>query len=452
MPEGISVSSGGAAVVTDELLAVASRLEDAAGWAAGIRGELALADQLVSTSVAGAPSSARGAEFELDRATTALLIAETEARILALALRAAAGGYTFTEGAIRSLFGSVIDRAGMTIGMIAPLLALPLLLGAAGLAIATPEARNAFLSNPVVSKAIRAIVMGADDALLARLGIPPGIVAALGDQGLGVAGIPLVAGALAGAARGFGMLRETDVRVVGQRVNPPGGTAPAGFSDRFDRIPVAAEDGGSQVLIERYEMPDGSARFEVYVAPTADFDPRAEGQPWDMASNVSNAIGPGSGSYRGVLAAMEAAGIGQDDPVQFTGYSQGAGTAAQLAAAGGFATHGLVTFGGPTGQTPIPESASTVIVEHQDDLVAALGGTQDNTHAVIVERWASQDTDFATAEIMPGHQSAGYIETARLMDAGGHPRLDAAATSLAEFTASGRLVSSVAYEIERVEP
>ena len=451
MPEGVSVSSGGAAVVSEELLSVAARLEDVAVGAAGIRGELILADDLVSTSVAGAPSSARGAEFELDRAVTSLFLAETEAQLLALALRAAAGGYTIAEDAIRSLFGSAIDRAGMNLGMIAPLLALPLLLGGAGFALAGPEGRNAFLSNPLVVKAVRALVMGADDALLTRLGIPPAIVTIIGDQGLGLAGIPLVAGALAGAARGFGMLRETDVRVVGQYANPPGGAAPAGFSDRFNRIPVAEEDGGAQVLIERYEMPDGSSRYEVYIAPTADFDPRAVGEPWDMASNVSNAIGPGGGSYEAVMAAMKEAGIGKDDPVQFTGYSQGAGTAAQLVAAGGFATAGLVTFGGPTGQVPLPDSVPAVIVEHEDDFVAALGGTQDNTHAVIVERWASQGTDFATSELMPGHQSAGYIETARLMDADDQPRLTAAAASLSGFTESGRLVSSVAYVTERVE-
>lgn len=451
MPDGISVSSGGAAVATEDVLAVAARLDEVAVGAAGIRAELSLADELVSTGVAGAPSSARGAEAELGRAVAALLLAESEARMLALALRVAAGGYTLTEEVIRRLFGTAIDRAGMNLGTFAPLLTLPLLLGGAGLALASPGTRNAFFSNPVVVKAIRAIVMGADDALLARLGIPPSIVALVGDQGLGLAGIPLVAGALAGAARGFGMLRETDVRVVGQRTNPPGGTAPSGFSERFDRIPIPAEEGGAQVLIERYEMPDGSYRFEVYVAPTADFDPRAEGQPWDMASNVSNAMGPGSGSYDAVIAAMEEAGIGKDDPVQFTGYSQGAGTAAQLVAAGGFATYGLVTFGGPTGQTPLPETVPTVIVEHNDDLVAALGGIQDNTHAVIVERWVSEETNFETSEILPGHQADGYIETASLMDVGGQPRLDDAARSLWNFTESGRLVSSVAYEIERVD-
>ena len=110
-----------------------------------------------------------------------------------------------------------------------------------------------------------------------------------------------------------------------------------------------------------------------------------------------------------------------------------------------------MTFGGNTGQVPIPREVPTVIVEHTDDLVAALGGTQDNTHAVIVERWASQGTDFSSAPILPGHQRPGYVETAGLMDASPEERLRQTAATLNGFGGDGRLVSSVAYTCERVD-
>jgi hypothetical protein len=449
----IDVSTGGAIVVTEELSAAAAVLHALASEAAGIRADLLYADRVVSTAVSAAPAEAHAAENEIDRAATALLLVEAEARFVALSLDAAAGGYVLAEEASRRLMGTIVDQGSSVLGMVAPLLVVPLLWGGVGLALAGPEGRNAFFSNPLVVKAIRALASGADDAMLSRLGIPPQITAILGDHGLDLAGIPLVATTIAGLGRAVGLLKEGQVRVTREEAVEGGPTqAPSGFQDRFDRIPIPAEDGGSQVLIETYEMPDGSMRYEVYVAATVDFDPAAVGQPWDMASNVSNAIGPGSGSYDSVVAAMERAGIGPDDPVQFTGYSQGAGTAAQLAASGEFATQGLVTFGGNTGQVPIPPDVPTVIVEHTDDLVAALGGTQDNTHAVIVERWASQDTDFSTAPILPGHQRPGYIETAGLMDASDESRLVSTAATLKQFGGDGRLVASVAYTCERVYP
>ena len=50
----------------------------------------------------------------------------------------------------------------------------------------------------------------------------------------------------------------------------------SGATERFDRIPSAGPGtDGMQVVIERYEMPDGSARFEVYVTGTVTFDPVA---------------------------------------------------------------------------------------------------------------------------------------------------------------------------------
>ncbi len=452
MGDVIEVSTGGAVVVTEELSAAAAVLHGIANEAAGIRADLIFADQGVSAWGASVPPEALVAEREIERSASALLVVEAEARFIALSLDAAAGGYVMAEEAARQLLGVVIDHGGVLLGTVAPLLVAPLAWGGVGLLLAGPDGRNAFFSNPLVVRAIRALASGADDAMLSRLGIPPQITSIIGDQGLDLAGIPLVSTAIAGAGRSVGLLKEGPVRITDEKVVSDGpAAAPTGFQDRFDRIPIPSQDGGSQVLIETYEMADGSSRYEVYVAATVDFNPAAVGQPWDMASNVSNAIGPGSGSYDSVVAAMERAGIGPDDPVQFTGYSQGAGTAAQLAASGQFSTQGLVTFGGNTGQVPIPREVPTVIVEHTDDLVAALGGTQDNTHAVIVERWASQGTDFSSAPILPGHQRPGYVETAGLMDASPEERLRETAATLNGFGGDGRLVSSVAYTCERVD-
>src|SRR5690606_13984545 len=155
-----------------------------------------------------------------------------------------------------------------------------------------------------------------------------------------------------------------------------------------------------------------------------------------------------------------------------------------LATSGGFATQGLVTFGAATGQMPIPETVNAVIVDHTDDPVAALGGAQENTHPVTVQRWASAEPaisaapilpehqrpgygetthavivgrgasaepNFSAAPILPGHQRPGYVETAGLMDGSTQTRLTDAAASLTAFSAGGRLVSSVDYVTARVD-
>ncbi len=453
MSDELTISGGGTtSVVTDELYSTSVQLELLTREAAALRSSISAVDDVVSRSHIGdASRSALLAETNLDRAAMFLLQAEVQSRFFAWAVSSAADGYTAVELMARRCVGGVTDEVGAAVGSLAPVLAPAALVGVAGFALAGDQGRNQLLSQPVVVAGIRAAVMGADDALLARAGVPRPLAAALGDQGAGVTGVPMAAAALATAGRSVGMLNESPTRVTrAQPLPPAGNAAPAGFADRVDRVPEPEALDGAQVVIEKYEMPDGQIRAEVFIAGTVDFDPLAEGEPWDMASNVSNAIGPGGGSYDSVIAAMREAGLTSETPVQLTGYSQGGGTAAQLAAAGEFDVRGLVTFGGPTGQIPIPESVPSVIVEHSDDLVAALGGEQQNEHAVVVSRWATEGTDFAAADLLPGHHLSAYRETSALMDLSADPTLVATSERIREFSAGGVLVSRVAYECDRV--
>jgi len=162
-------------------------------------------------------------------------------------------------------------------------------------------------------------------------------------------------------------------------------------------------------------------------------------------------VGTGSGSYDSVALAMHEAGITADSPVQFTGYSQGGGTAAQLVASGNYNTQGLVTFGGPTGQIDLPEAVPTVIVEHRDDIVPALGGTQQNVHAVIVERDVYGGHDIPQEPVFPAHRRGPYEETAVLMDAAHDERLTETVERLNSFAPVGATVTSTAYRFERMQ-
>lgn len=481
MPEPALAVGVGTSVETEELRQLSHRLASIANRAAQLRARLLSVDEVSGTSslrALSAPPSAFAAEGEIDRAAAALTNVEVHGQFGAAALRTAADGYEAAEAVARALFGAGIDGLGWAGGLLAPLALAPALGIGARLALASPEERNRFLSDPAVVGGIRVLVMGMDDVLLGRVGVPPGLAGLLGDSGLGVTGLSFAAAALATAGGAVGLLKESGVRVdgktalpigpplvaagpgIGARTAAPLGSAPpsaggpvsgapAGFADRYGRVPEPDALDGAQVIVERYNMPGGQQRFEVYIAGTVDFDPAAVGEPWDMASNVSNAVGPGSGSYDAVAAAMREAGIGADDPVQLTGYSQGGGTAAQLASSGEFRVEGLVTFGGPTGQVAVPQEVTTVIVEHDDDLVAALGGRQDNGHAVVVSRWATEGTNFAEAELLPGHRRPAYTETAHLMDVAADPRLAEAAATIGGFAADGVLVSRTAYTCER---
>lgn len=99
--------------------------------------------------------------------------------------------------------------------------------------------------------------------------------------------------------------------------------------------------------------------------------------------------------------------------MQFAGYSQGGGVAARLAASGDYNTQGLVTFAGPTGQVPLPDTFPAVLVEHSDDLVPALGGPQDNAGAVLVRRDVFGGDDLPEM-LVPAHHLEYYLQTARI--------------------------------------
>ena len=276
--------------------------------------------------------------------------------------------------------------------------------------------------------------------------MPAPIATALG--ALGVAGVGMSAGATMRAGSLVGAFTETPVHVASTRTSS-GVAAPVGYEERLGRVPAAENVGDPQVTIERYEMPDGEKRFEVYVAGTVTFDPVPGTEPWDMTSNMANARGEGSGSYESVRQAMELAGVTPDSPVQFTGYSQGGGVVARLAASGDYSTAGLLSFGGPTGQVPIPESINAVIVEHRDDLVPALGGTQANRDAVLVERDVFAGRQIPHDYAVPAHHREYYVETAQLMDDARSDQVTSAIRRLDSFAHGAVKSTTFTYTFER---
>ena len=476
MSDDLTISgAGSAAVATDELYANAQQLRGLAREAATLRMHLASIDGLISMSAlkaAGAPAAAARAERDIDQARIVLAEIEVQARVLDFSLNTVADGYGFVELFVSNLVGQFSGELGGVLGRLLPVLATSagaggLLIGAAaglnaaragatdgsqgtrrsgggGSSTSWARENNGLVTNPLTASLVRTAAQSMGDLTLGAAGLPSQ-VAGLVPSG---AAFALAARSVMGGGSMFGVLAETSVRQVSSQ--PQEATrAPQGFAERLDRVPDTDETGGAQVVVERYAVPGEPDRFEVYVAGTVTFSTVADSEPWDMTSNLANAAGEDGGSYASVVQAMDAAGVEPDSPVQFTGYSQGGGTAARLAASGDYNTQGLATFGGPTGQIPIPESVPAVLVEHTDDIVPALGGQQANHAALYVRRDVFGGEDIPTQYAVPAHHYEYYQETAQLMDQAKSDQVTEAAARLDGFTDGARLVSSTAYRYER---
>jgi len=303
------------------------------------------------------------------------------------------------------------------------------------------------LTSTAASTMIRHAVSSADNAILAALRVPAPAARALGDVVPGT-GLSLAARSAVGAGALAGVLRETPVMLADTESRAID-AGPTTIAERLNRIPSSAEVHGAQVVIEKYSAPFQPDRFAVYVAGSATAAAETGTEPWDLASNVHNAIGVGSGSYESVVQAMKEAGVTSDSVVQLTGYSQGAAVAALIASSGEYNVHSLASFGGPIGQMNLPAEVPAVIVEHRDDIIPALGGYQSNHHAVIVEREAFAGRDVPTDRPLPAHQLDEYLETARLMDSSREARLTSAIEQLNSFSGGWTSVTATTYRFER---
>ncbi|MGN6445031.1 hypothetical protein [Amnibacterium sp.] len=213
--------------------------------------------------------------------------------------------------------------------------------------------------------------------------------------------------------------------------------------DLLDRLPDGHEPAG-QVRIERYEGP-GGPRWIVYIAGTVTFARDSGDEPFDLASDVLGVAHRESDSERAVLTAMARAGIGRDDPVLLVGHSQGALNAVRVAEDGGYAVGGVVQVGGPTGQIALPDDVPVLAVEHDEDLVPALGGTAVSGAAGLrrlVVRRSLPDGGFgvptspATVDF-PAHDLGAYRRTLAAAEASGDARVQAFSHRIAPFLDGG---------------
>jgi len=297
------------------------------------------------------------------------------------------------------------------------------------------------ITSPEFVRFVSVASTSIDDAVPHPFGFP------LGPTGGAEAG----ALTLIGLGSTFGMFRETSV--VAERVSTTvGGSAPTGVRDRLDRVP---ED--DLVRIEKYESPGQPPRYAVFIGPTETFSPFAETEPRDMTSNMHGVAGLSPAALRGVEQAMADAGISSGDEVQVVGFSQGGLIATMIAGSGAWNVVGVETFGAPAGGVALPEGVAGLAIRNTDDFIPALGGPQQDTHLVQVEREAyAGDGPIVTDEVVPAHQRSAYERTATAVDAAESSairlqidRLDAFATDYLDTP--GGSVTVMTYDATRVD-
>jgi hypothetical protein len=479
MSDGLTISGGGSyAVASDALLADAEALGRIADETAECAAAVVSIDTRTSETAlrrAGVPGSAFEAEIELERAVAAITAARWRAAGLATALRAAAEGYGRAERASSRAAQELAAAFGFGVGRLLPVFAafvapaLPAIV--AGVVVAAVLApgvgrrareeagtflteNNRMLTNPLTVALVRSAVMSVDDVIGGAVGLPPAVMRAIGDEGAGLVGLDTSAAAVVALGAPAGLLAETAVATRAGRERSVA-TAPAGLAQRLDRLPqrTRGDDGavrGSHIRIERYSMPDGVDRFEVYITGTADFSPVAGTEPFDLTSDVAGIAELPAGSVRAVQQAMADAGVTADSPVVFNGFSQGGLVAASLAASDDYNTHGVFTAGAPTAQADLPSGVPIVALEHTDDLVPALGGTRDDLDAVLVEREAFAGRQTPDGVALPAHDRDEYRTTAELADRARSTRLTGVVDRLDAFGAGATSITSTSYVAERV--
>lgn len=448
-------------VSTGEMIAHSAGLAGFAETAGAVRARVGALLDAVDPGVMqafDAPYSAVTAAAAMHDAVAALFAVQAQCEILTLALGRAADGYGLAEHHATAATTQAAAHLAYGLGRIFPLLLTwftPAALGAAGAWMLSPGQRRRAvtewlgsnteaLSDPRVVDLVRLVVMSADEFGAGAVQLPHELVALLGEEGMGILGLTTAAGALTVTARGFGLLTETPVKVA-RTHSHIGVTPPTGFADRARRIPPNA----SQIRIERYEIAGEPDRFEVYISGTRDGSPVATGQPFDMTSNLTAMAMGDAGSVRAVQMAMAAAGVTAETPVQFTGYSQGAIVAVALAGTGQYDTRGIFTVGGPTGQLPVPEGVPNLALEHEEDIVPALGGTHADLDTVLVRRSLYDGGAVPDTSALPAHDLAAYRESADLLDATAERRVAGVAADMAEFTRGATSVDSTKWLARR---
>lgn len=190
--------------------------------------------------------------------------------------------------------------------------------------------------------------------------------------------------------------------------------------------------GESQTVVDIMRIEGDPPRYVVTLPSTQDWqaagiffgeDMNGDGAVNDLDTNIVLRLFPDVRTQyeRAVMQAMRDAGIGPNDPVLLVGFSQGGIMAGHIAAnrSGEFNVEGVLAYGAPIDDMPIPSKTEVVSMQHHGDIVHQLDLTSSppdtdtwNTYSEPVP------VDPTTGQPYPqAHNNEAYRQTAiQLLD------------------------------------
>jgi hypothetical protein len=342
--------------------------------------------------------------------------------------------------------------------------------GIAGIAdwiwnVALPVVIDAILALEVLSLLLSPLALAV--VLWAALGIT--VLAMLrGEDGDGLlndfiaaasAILPIVSAGLA-----LLLLREalTPTPRVTQ-LTPPGGVTSGSkephYSSMFDEdVELDKRGGTDSTVVEIVEVVDaqGNSSWRVILPSTQDWevmnglldgkwDPATDqGALNDLGSNLALMLTPSQQAayQRMVIQAMKDAGIGPNDPVMLSGWSQGGILAGRLASDPNTPgnVQAIVVAGSPIDSMPIPSGVSVLSIQHPGDIVPKADGQPAAPNSYTdARRWATIDGDYSGVDSHNGTKYAASASTG--LDASTDPTVRQIVADQAKFFGSDERVN-----------
>ncbi|MBP2436979.1 hypothetical protein [Microbacterium amylolyticum] len=217
--------------------------------------------------------------------------------------------------------------------------------------------------------------------------------------------------------------------------------APSTIAESIRRIPNDEGNGydaRDRVRVDRYTMPDGSARYVTYIAGSQG-NPLDPSDPWSWQRNLGLYLGEReSAGYDFTVEALRQAGAQPGDVVEVHGFSQGAMIAQRVATDSDFDVQRVTIVGSPQ-HAVLGDDATALTIAHTDDPVAALaaGGSPstlaDEDSVLVTRRHADGGGPLWDPWVAGSHRVNSYAETARVFEESGDPRVGGFREHLADL-------------------
>jgi hypothetical protein len=282
----------------------------------------------------------------------------------------------------------------------------------------------------------------------------------------GPLGVPLLVPDTESAAGVLAALYDDGQPVTTQTsLTVPGSEAPAADLAGLLRHLAQVSDlatghsgGEGTVEVQTIRSADGGVRHVVFLPGSDDLATTPwsqDGDVRDLGTNLLLVSGQDNAYQRGVLGAMQQAGIRADEPVALVGHSQGGMVAAAIAAesseqGSAYSVTHVVTAGSPTAHLDgFPPGTHVLSLENHGDVVPLLDGEEnpDSAEQVTVR------FDDRLASVVGDHDLDRYVEGAMVVQDSDDPSIQDQLASLAAAgfvgPTTGQEVSSQVFQITR---